>query len=63
MQGTVLTWTRVERPPAGVEAGRVVVLVEAGTERFYARWDGPGEPAVGAAVRLEEAQGSRVARA
>jgi hypothetical protein len=53
MNGTILTWTRIERPPAGFEAGRVVLLVDSSDGRKYARWLGSGEPRFGAQVSLE----------
>jgi hypothetical protein len=62
MQGTILTWTRVERPPAGFAPGRIVVLVEADGERRYAHWRGAGDPAIGSAARLEPHDGGWVAR-
>ena len=53
MEGTLLTWTRVERPPAGFAPGRVIVLVEVGGERRYAVWAGAGEPRIGATVAVD----------
>ncbi|HEV8361355.1 MAG TPA: hypothetical protein VGR28_12970 [Candidatus Thermoplasmatota archaeon] len=63
MEGTVLTWTRLERPPAGFAPGRVVVLVEAGGERRYAAWEGSALPAIGARVTLSAAGAQWLARA
>jgi hypothetical protein len=62
MEGSVLSWTRIERPPAGFAAGRVVVLVAVGDERRYALWEGAGEPVLDAAVRLEPRGEAWVAR-
>jgi uncharacterized OB-fold protein len=52
MEGHVLTWTRLERPPSGFVPGRVLALVEAGEQRLYALVEGP-EPRIGARVGLE----------
>jgi hypothetical protein len=54
MNGRVLSWTKVERPPAGFAPGRVLALVEgADGVRRYALWEGRGDPPMGGAVRLE----------
>lgn len=53
MSATVLSWTRVERPPAGFAPGRVVLLVRAedGTVH-YAAWEGGPPPGPDAPVAL-----------
>lgn len=62
MDARVLSWTRVERPPAGFAPGRVIVLVDAAGEHRYALWDRVGEPTVAGAVRLERRGDTWVAR-
>jgi hypothetical protein len=52
MEAEVLTWTRLERPPAGFAAGRVMLLVRAGQEQRYALWEGQGEPRIGQRVHV-----------
>jgi hypothetical protein len=62
-RGTVLTWTRLDRPPAGFPPGRTVVLVErSDAKRVYALWRGPHPPAIGAAVAIEAEAAGWVAR-
>lgn len=63
MRAHVLTWTRVERPPAGFPPGRVVALVEGpdGVRR-YAVWEGGGEPPTNGEVAVVERGGTWVAR-
>jgi hypothetical protein len=52
MRATILTWTRLERPPAGFAPGRVVVLAETEQGRVYARWTHDILPSIGAQVDL-----------
>lgn len=62
MEAKVLTWTRLERPPAGFQPGRVLVLVEAAGERHYALWEGQGEPRLDGPATLERRAAGWVAR-
>lgn len=59
MKARVLSWTRIERPPAGFPAGRVVLLVSAddGACR-YAVWEGGTPPEPDTTVGLVERGGT-----
>lgn len=63
MDARVLSWTRIERPPAGFPAGRVIALVEGDDgARRYALWEGPGSPPLEGVVRLEPRGGTWMVR-
>jgi hypothetical protein len=62
MEARVLTWTRLDRPPAGFTPGRVILLVEADDgAQHYAVWMGGEPPEPDTTVQVLEQQGAWVA--
>lgn len=59
MEARVLSWTRVDRPPAGFAPGRVIMLVQlADGECRYAVWEGGQPPEPDTTVAVVERGGS-----